>query len=55
MIQESSGGRGVNPVDLEGALVLGELLEIAGSEFALDRLLVLGIDQGNTGALEACT
>ena len=56
LIEEEAGAiGGTDPEDLEGALVLGELFEIALGEFGLDRLLMGGIDQSNAGALEACT
>ena len=56
LIGEEAGAiGGTDPEDLEGALVLGELFEIALGEFGLDRLLMGGIDQSNAGALEACT
>ena len=46
---------GLNPEDLEGAFVLGELGEVALGEDLLDFCFVGRVDQGDAGAFEAGT
>ena len=55
IIQKSRSIVGLDPEDLEGALVFGELGEVFLSEDFFDILFVGGIDESDAGTLETGT
>ena len=55
IIQKTGTIVGLDPEDLEGFFVFGELLEVAFGEDLFDILFVGGINEGDAGAFEAGT